>query len=293
MLCFTTHSDSDGCRGSSCPWRHIPAAGVCSLTPARPLGTCWPSLTSPGVTAPGRLSQAGTRATLRTDLTPKSPDPAWCHPRISLCLPPPHSISPGIYPKFPSLWFTPMTYFLLFPPLSQPFAHLEPSDVFSLSLAFLRQNPPTFLTLSPSLVYPAQLPRAEPSRGSEPAQPFPAAPWVPLPPAAALFLLCCTFPPLLQQVPLSALTLSHLSPWGWHSDLPAHTARSPWSFSSSQFFRNALVWLTCCLSFPICTARQHGCWWGKGQVGHLCGSSQPKLLPFRGAPIPGLPKAHP
>lgn len=27
MLCFTAHSDSDGCRGSSCSWRHIPAAG--------------------------------------------------------------------------------------------------------------------------------------------------------------------------------------------------------------------------------------------------------------------------
>lgn len=197
MLCFPAHSDSDGCRGCSCPWRRIPAAGGwrgCSLSPARQLGTCWPSPTSPGATAPGRLSQAGTRATL----TPKSPKtPEWCQ---SPHLPMPSS-SPEHFSRDLSQIFLAVVHTHDLLPLPkgpsaglslQSFAHLEPSDVFSLSLAFLSQNPPPFLTLSPSLVFPAQLPRAE--------QRVPALPVLlrgclsllelSVPPAS-LFLLCC------------------------------------------------------------------------------------------------------
>lgn len=167
-------------------------------------------------------------------------------------------------------------------------------------LPFLVKTLPYFSPSLPAVFTQPSSPGLSQAEGPSLHSPSRAAPWVPLPPAAALFLLCCTSPPLLQQVPLPALNLSHLTPWGWHSDLPAHAARSPWSFSNSQCFRNTLVSLTCCLSFPICTAGpappgRHGCWWGKDRLdtfvaphNHNCSHSV--VLPSQACPrlIPDL-----
>lgn len=203
MLCFTAHSDSDGCRGSSCPWRYIPAAGgsrgVCvSLPPWQAAGDL---LAKPHISCCHCSGEAQPGWHLSTDLTPKSPEPGRCQPPH---LPVPPS-SPGHFSRDLSqislaVIYThdllPLPKGPLFPPLSAAFCPLGAQRCFfSLSPAFLSQNPPTFLTLCPSLVFPAQLLRALqiPSLHSPSCCSVGSSPsWCCSVPPAALFLLCCS-----------------------------------------------------------------------------------------------------
>lgn len=147
------------------------------------------------------------------DLTPKSPpdstdprvEPASASPCASLL---PRMFLLGCIPNFPRYGLHPQSPS---PTLRarrqdrsllsrQPLAHLEPGGVSSLSLAFISQNPPTFLTSSSSLVFPAQaqLPSAELSGRVPACTTLPVLlPWAPLPaqccsisPAAFLLLHC-------------------------------------------------------------------------------------------------------
>lgn len=167
----------------------------------------------------------------------------------------------------------------------QPFAHLEPSNVFfSLSPAFLSQNPPTFLTLCPSLVFPAQLPRAEPCR--EFLQPF------------LLLRGCLSLLGLLPFPPLPSPSATSPLGDGTQRSLPTlpgqpgalaapSAAETRWSCSPA-----ASVSPPARQGQPLQAGMAVAA--GEGdRLGSFVAPHLPKLLPFRGAAVPGLPKAHP
>lgn len=227
MLCFTQPaSGSGGCGCPSHPWRHVPASWGAEVS--RSLTPChadWDLLAEPHIYWFGWCRWAAAtwgvrcQSSIGTDLTPNLPPPDPTDPRVeSASTPPCASLLPGAFllgsipnflryslrPRSPSR--TPRAR-RQDRSLLSPFAHLEPGSVSSLSLAFISQNPPTFLTCSSSLVFPAraQLPRAEPAGRVPSRTPLPVQlPWVPLPargrsvsPAAFLLLRCggCISPP--------------------------------------------------------------------------------------------------
>lgn len=126
MLCFTQPaSGSGGCGCPSRPWRRVPASRGAEVS--RSLTPChadWDLLTKPHIYWFGWCRWAAAVrgvqcwSSIGTDLTPNLPPPPRPYRpqggvslHTSLCLSPPRSVSPGIYPKFPSLQFTPTVSF--------------------------------------------------------------------------------------------------------------------------------------------------------------------------------------